>query len=78
MRASPLGWLFLGKKMFIRDSQQAFRNAIATEKLSGIPGTHNYAALYMYMGSEPQVGTEDQWTDLFKHIETREYLRVAS
>ena len=55
--------------MELRDPQQAFNEAIETQRLSGDPTKPNYAGNYMYMYSEPGV-------DHFKHRDTRRYLAV--
>jgi hypothetical protein len=49
------------------DSQTAFEDAIASGRLSSLPGTENYAGLYMYMGDRDGVS-------LFKNINTRVYI----
>lgn len=60
--------------IYQRDPQRAFADAIAKRKLS--PDT---APLYMYMGTERRSWPDGtSYTDLFKHRETREYLRVHS
>ncbi len=53
-----------------RDAQQAFKEAIAAGRLSAEPTSDNYAGRFMYMGTKP----EPTPRDLFKHIDTREYL----
>lgn len=53
-----------------KNPQQAFDAAITAGRLSDNPTAPNYAGHYMYMGTE---GTRD----LFKHRDTREYLRDA-
>jgi len=50
-----------------RDTQAAFRDAIAAGRLSGHPLSPYYAGLYMYMGTGAGV-------DTFKHKRTRQYL----
>jgi len=50
-----------------RDPQTAFEDAIVQGRLNPHKGAPNYAGDYMYMGTR-----EDR--DLFKHIDTREYL----
>lgn len=47
----------------------AFNAAIKSGALSDNPSDSNYAGLYMYMGNEGSLM-------LFKHINTREYLKV--
>ena len=54
--------------MTFRDSQEAFEDALAQGRLSPNRTSLNYAGLYMYMG------TDDDGLDLFKHINTRQYL----
>ena len=49
------------------DSQTAFETAIAAGRLSSLPGTENYAGLFMYMGDKDGVA-------LFKNINTRVYI----
>ena len=49
------------------DSQAAFETAIAAGRLSSLPGTENYAGLFMYMGDKDGVA-------LFKNINTRVYI----
>lgn len=51
----------------IKDSVQAFEEAIASGRLSRNPNADNYAGHYMYMG--PGKGG-----DAFKHSLTREYI----
>jgi hypothetical protein len=51
------------------DSQAAFNKAIQTGRLSGHPSAANYVGNYMYMG------TNEADKDLFKHIDTREYIK---
>ena len=48
-------------------SQAAFETAIAAGRLSSLPGTENYAGLFMYMGDKDGVA-------LFKNINTRVYI----
>ena len=55
--------------MTFKDSNQAFQEAITAGRLSDIPGQSNYAGNYMYMGTEGR-------RDLFKNIQTREYLKA--
>ena len=60
-----------------RDAQQAFRDAIANGRLSDDPTAANYAGRYMYMHTQqqpPLMGRSAAQRDLFKHIDTREYL----
>lgn len=53
----------------MKDSQQAFAEAIASGRLSLNPSASNYVGHYMYMG--PNVaGT----MDTFKHRDTRQYI----
>jgi hypothetical protein len=55
-----------------KDPQTAFIFAIACKRLSEDENAANYAGNYMYMGSrENPDGTH---RDLFKHIDTREYI----
>jgi len=55
-----------------RDPEMAFTLAIACGRLSEDASEANYAGNYMYMGSrENDNGTH---RDLFKHIDTREYI----
>jgi len=49
------------------DSQTAFEDAIASGRLSSLPGTVNYVGLFMYMGNRNGVS-------LFKNINTRVYI----
>lgn len=49
------------------ESQQAFKNAIATGRLSADKTSENYAGYFMYMGTK-------DGRDLFKNIDTRQYL----
>ena len=58
--------------MNIRDSRDAFANAIKSNKLSDNELSHNYAGKYMYMYS-----SEDSKIDYFKHCDTIEYLKVS-
>lgn len=58
--------------MNYQNSQLAFEAAIASGRLSADTSAGNYAGLYMYMG------TNDNDNDLFKHINTREYLSELS
>jgi len=51
-----------------RDPRHAFNDAIAIGRLSVVESEPNYAGHYMYMG------TDSDGIDLFKHIDTREYL----
>lgn len=51
-----------------QNSQLAFEAAIASGRLSNDTSADNYAGKYMYMGTN---ANDD---DLFKHINTREYL----
>lgn len=53
--------------MTFRPHQEAFAEAIRTGRLSEDPGKRLWAGNYMYMGREHGV-------DLFKHVDTREYL----
>jgi len=52
-----------------RDPQLAFRDAIASGRLSSNPAAENYAGRYMYMGTRC-----NGKGDAFKHSLTREYL----
>ena len=57
--------------MTFRDSGQAFADAIAKGRLVDHPnGVDPYAGDYMYMGTAYGI-------DLFKHIDTRQYLRPS-
>lgn len=58
-------------KMKIRDSQEAFNNALNNEKLVHNENESNFVGLYMYMYSDDKY-------DYFKHIETREYIKVLN
>ena len=53
--------------MDFRDSRTAFDEAIAAGRLSADQEATNYAGHYMYMGTQNGI-------DLFKHIDTRQYL----
>ena len=55
--------------MEMRDSQEAFDHAIKVGVLSIMPTANNHVGDYMYMYSEKEV-------DFFKHVDTREYIRV--
>lgn len=57
--------------MTFRDSNEAFADAIKAGRLSDFRLAANYAGKYMYMG------TNEAGEDLFKHIDTRQYLPVA-
>ena len=46
---------------------EAFERALSSGRLSHDASATNYAGRYMYMG-------EKDGRDLFKHIETREYI----
>ena len=50
-----------------RDPQDAFSEAVYTGRLSVYKEAPNYVGNFMYMGTRNGV-------DLFKHIETRQYL----
>ncbi len=50
-----------------KDPEQVFDEAVAAGRLSDTPGTDNYAGRYMYMGTWDGI-------DMFKHINTRQYL----
>ena len=55
--------------MTFRDTGDAFRDAMAAGRLSDSRSSKlPYVDDYMYMG------TDDTGRDLFKHIQTREYL----
>jgi hypothetical protein len=58
--------------MTYQNTEHAFNAAIACGRLSSDPLAPNYAGLYMYMG------TNEDDLDLFKHIETREYLPACN
>jgi len=55
------------RTMTFRDSQAAFEDAIREGRLSTDKTEANWAANYMYMG------TNEYGDDLFKNIETRRY-----
>lgn len=57
--------------MTIKDSQQAFGEAIERGYLSSKKGAPNYAGNYMYMYT-------DAGREAFKHIDTRRYLYVPA
>lgn len=52
-----------------RDAGEAFEDAIKAGRLSRDPKAENYAGRFMYMGTKV-----DGRKDLFKSIDTREYL----
>lgn len=52
-----------------KDSDQAFDDAIRAGRLSDDESRSDYAGNFMYMGTHAGV-------DLFKNIDTREYLRA--
>ena len=54
--------------MQLRDSTEAFEKAITSGRLSDQQQLPTYAGRFMYMG------TTDSGRDLFKNIDTREYL----
>ena len=56
----------------LRNASEAFDNAVDTGALSDNPSsaTAPFAGNFMYMYSTPRL-------DYFKHIDTREYLKVA-
>lgn len=54
--------------MTYREPAQAFHDAIAAGRLSDDPDSAEYAGHFMYMGT-------DNGRDLFKHADSREYLR---
>lgn len=53
-----------------RDPVEAFEDAINTGRMSPDKQNSRYAGNYMYMGTQ-------DGHDLFKHIDTREYLAFA-
>ena len=53
------------------NSIDEFERAIRDGRLSADEKSARYAGLYMYMG------TTDNGQSLFKHIETRQYLKEA-
>lgn len=55
--------------MFLRDATQAFQNAITKGYLFEDATEYNHVGYYMYMYSA------GLW-DYFKHIETRNYVKV--
>lgn len=55
-----------------KDPQVAFEQAINEGRLSRNPSADNFAGHYMYMGP-----TVDGKHDAFKHIITRQYIKVA-
>lgn len=57
--------------MKMRDSQEAFEHALKKELLSNDKESPNFVGLYMYMYS-------DEEYDYFKHIDTREYIKVKN
>lgn len=61
--------MVLTKKKLPMNPVDAFNAAIKSGALSDNPSDSNYAGLYMYMGNEGSLM-------LFKHINTREYLKV--
>ena len=61
-----------------RDGHEAFKNAVSAGVLSKDHGAANFAGRYMYMFTEEFTkpdGTRSE-IDAFKHIDTREYIRV--
>lgn len=61
----------MNTKMEFRNSQEAFRDAIASGLLSVSRDADHYVGDYMYMGT---INGEDQ----FKNINTRLYLRALT
>jgi len=61
-------------------SNEAFRGAIDDGYLSEDPKSPSFAGDYMYMGTDSRVCLYDRQgftdRDLFKHRDTRKYLRV--
>ena len=53
----------------MKDSKQAFEEAIKSGRLSTDPTASNWAANYMHMGPSVNGG------DAFKNIETRQYIK---
>ena len=62
--------------IYYRNADQAFDDAIRNAgELSADPTADTYAAHYMYIGTEMMLADRVE-IDLFKRIDTREYLRV--